>query len=78
MADGMLLENPTPVLDDTNDPENSKHIVDQHANKCNVTEARILGIEMTALCGFKWIPCRDPEPLPMCQACSKILESYPT
>jgi hypothetical protein len=74
----MLLETPTPLLDDiAHDPEDCKHLVDQHKNECNVTEARVLGIEMVALCGYKWIPSKDPEPLPMCQACSKIMAAMP-
>lgn len=73
----MLLEQHMPVLNETKDPEDCKHIVDQHANKCNVTEAIVLGIELVALCGYKWIPGRDPDPLPMCVPCSKILAAIP-
>lgn len=27
------------------------------------------GKEITALCGTKWVPCKDYQGLPVCQAC---------
>lgn len=34
-----------------------------------VDEARAKGLEVTALCGFRWVPARDPIRHPVCQAC---------
>jgi len=34
-----------------------------------VTEARIMGLEVTALCGKKWVPQADPKKYPICQPC---------
>lgn len=39
-----------------------------------VTEARVLGLELTALCGKKWIPEHNPERFPLCETCVEIWE----
>jgi hypothetical protein len=39
-----------------------------------VTEAYINGTPITALCGFTWVPSRDPNNYPLCQACKDISE----
>lgn len=41
-----------------------------------VTEARIYGTPVEALCGFVWVPSRDPKQLPVCQECKSIYELY--
>ena len=33
----------------------------------------IFGKEITALCGKKWIPSRDPEKFPVCPDCRERL-----
>lgn len=40
-----------------------------------VMRARIEGFPITALCGFTWIPSRDPKKYPTCQTCLDIYES---
>ena len=37
-----------------------------------VTEAYVMGSEITALCGYKWVPSRDPAGLPVCPDCKAI------
>lgn len=37
-----------------------------------VTEAYVLGTEVTALCGYRWVPSRDPAGLPVCPDCKAI------
>lgn len=37
-----------------------------------VTEAMINGTPVEALCGFVWVPSRDPQNYPICQACLDI------
>ncbi|MCS4277393.1 hypothetical protein M2390_002599 [Mycetocola sp. BIGb0189] len=32
-------------------------------------EARIDGLAVTALCGHVWVPQRDPQKYPVCEAC---------
>lgn len=38
----------------------------------DVTEAYVTGREITALCGYKWVPSRDPAGLPVCPDCKAI------
>ena len=42
-----------------------------------ITEARVMGLEVEALCGYRWIPARDPEKYPVCEACRDILSNMP-
>ncbi|MDX2382077.1 MAG: DUF3039 domain-containing protein [Acidimicrobiia bacterium] len=41
-----------------------------------VLEARINGTPVEALCGFVWVPSRDPKQLPMCEECKSIYSMY--
>jgi Protein of unknown function (DUF3039) len=40
-----------------------------------VTEARIYGTPVTALCGKVWIPDRDPKNYPVCGTCKEIFQA---
>jgi hypothetical protein len=31
-----------------------------------------MGTEITALCGYKWVPSRDPAGLPVCPDCKAM------
>ena len=41
-----------------------------------VLEARINGTPGEALCGFVWVPSRDPKQLPICEECKSVYEMY--
>jgi hypothetical protein len=41
-----------------------------------VTEARIYGFPVEALCGERFVPQRDPKKLPLCQVCKEIYDLY--
>ena len=41
-----------------------------------VLKARIFGNTLEALCGHRFVPSRNPENLPMCQACKEIYDLY--
>lgn len=41
-----------------------------------VLEARIMGTPIEALCGFVWVPNRDPKQLPVCEACKTVYGLY--
>ena len=41
-----------------------------------VLEARINGTPIEALCGYVWVPSRDPKQLPLCEECKEIYEMY--
>ena len=45
------------------DPMTAQDVVDQ---------ARMLGIEVVALCGHRWVPKRNPEKYPPCGACFEM------
>lgn len=34
-----------------------------------ITEAIVLGTPVTALCGYTWVPHRDPDTKPVCGLC---------
>lgn len=63
------------------DGEHYAHIVarpdDEPSASAYVTKARVLGIEIEALCGYRWIPSRDPERHPVCPLCKALLEATP-
>jgi len=37
-----------------------------------VTNAYITGEPVTALCGYTWVPSRDPSKYPVCEQCKEI------
>lgn len=43
-----------------------------------VLEARIMGTPIEALCGFVWVPSRDPKQLPVCEECKSVYAMYQT
>ena len=46
-----------------------------YAPKDKLMEAMVTGTPVTALCGKKWVPSRDPEKFPVCPTCKEIWES---
>lgn len=70
-----------PALDaapDTDQPHHA-HIVKVGPGEsatAKVIEARIYGTPVEALCGYVWIPSRDPKALPMCQECRSVYDLY--
>lgn len=57
----------------TQDTSALTHIVncpmDKESAQSWVSEARMHGLEVEALCGYRWVPTRDPIRHPVCQAC---------
>ncbi len=62
-----------PVSTDDGDHERFAH----YAPKDKVMEAMVTGTPVTALCGKKWVPSRDPKKFPVCPECKEIWESLP-
>lgn len=63
---------------DTDQPHHA-HIVKVGPGEsatAKVVEARIYGTPVEALCGYVWIPSRDPKQLPMCQECKSVYDLY--
>jgi hypothetical protein len=44
------------------------------AEKGSVMEGYITGSTVKALCGFVFVPSRDPERYPLCQPCVDVFE----
>lgn len=42
--------------------------------KDKILESALTGKPVSALCGKKWVPSRDPEKFPVCPACKEIYE----
>lgn len=61
-----------------NDEAIHAHIVDRGDRKesaqAMVLQAMIEGTPITALCGYTWIPSRDPKKYPLCKKCEEIFE----
>jgi hypothetical protein len=74
-----------PILDERTDEETRTgepkvaHIVKTDPGESalgKVTEARVFGFPVEALCGERFVPQRDPKKLPMCQVCKEIYDMY--
>ena len=70
-----------PDVDATPDTEQPHHahivkVKPGESAAAKVMEARIYGTQLEALCGYVWIPSRDPKQLPMCQECKSIYDMY--
>ena len=63
-----VLDRTDPVLSE-GDHERFAHII----RKSDEMKGYALGEEVTALCGKKWIPSRDPEKFPVCPDCRERL-----
>lgn len=65
-------------ITETGEPT-SAHIVKTKKGEnaaAKVLEARIMGTPIEALCGFVWVPSRDPKQLPVCEQCKNIYGMY--
>lgn len=77
----LLAEPETIVREKTQTGSGSvAHIVvrrpDDATAQAYVLEARILGTPITALCGYVWVPHKNPSSLPVCEACKTLFEDY--
>lgn len=59
-----------PQLQEPGDHERFSHYV----RKEKILESALSGEPVTALCGKKWIPGRDPEKFPVCPICKEIYD----
>ena len=55
---------------DDGDHERLAHII----RKADQMRAYVLGEEVVALCGKRWVPSRDPDRYPVCPECRSALE----
>ena len=57
---------------DDGDHERLAHII----RKSDQMRAYVLGEEVEALCGKRWVPSRDPDRYPVCPECRSALEQH--
>lgn len=60
-------------------PPTAAHIVKTEPGEsavAKVTEARIYGYPVEALCGERFVPQQDPKRLPLCGTCKEIYDLY--
>ena len=67
-VEGDTLTRPTPT--DTGDHDRFAHYV----RKSDIASSAVLGHEVVALCGKKWVPTRLPDEYPVCPDCKKIYD----
>ena len=68
---GTVLDDRTEEFLDDGDHERFAH----YENKVEMTKSAVTGEPVTALCGKKWVPNRDPQRFPVCPECKKIYEA---
>lgn len=67
----------------TDQPAEASHIVmvppgeKDQTPQAYVLRARVEGLPVTALCGYTWVPEKDPAPLPVCEGCLAIYQHDP-
>lgn len=74
MTDVDVLERPaerTDVRTDDGDEGAMSHII----RKSDQMRAYVEGKAVTALCGKRWVPHRDPEKFPVCPKCVQVLNA---
>ncbi len=64
---------PPPRLSRGDDAAHRAHYV----AKATLIDAMVYGEETEALCGYRWIPSRNPDKFPVCPACQEIYDSRP-
>jgi len=62
-----------PALPTTADGDHDRF--SHYAPKADVARAYAMGEPITALCGKRWVPSRDPERYPICPDCVRIKAS---
>jgi len=59
-----------PDLDD-GDHDRFSH----YCKKADIVRAHVTGEAITALCGKKWVPTRDPSRFPVCPTCKELMDA---
>lgn len=63
-----IEQRPRTARPDEGDDERFSHYVP----KASIVESAVTGQAVTALCGKRWVPSRDPERFPICPECKRI------
>ena len=59
-----------PVRPDTDDGDHDRF--SHYCKKADIVRAHVTGEAITALCGKKWVPTRDPSRFPVCPTCKEL------
>jgi hypothetical protein len=70
VTDPTLVERPDTTRE-PGDHERFAHVI----RKSDEMRGYVLGEEVEALCGKRWVPSRDPQRFPICPTCKEILAS---
>jgi len=62
---------PVIELDESDEPPDAAHVVRQQ----DLIHSQITGEAIRALCGKLWVPKRNPDDYPICQACVDLLNA---
>lgn len=68
--DVVIDERTSPLETDDGDHEKFSHYVKKNA----ILPSAMEGTPVTALCGKKWVPGRDPGRYPVCPECKEIFQ----
>lgn len=56
-----------PAQPDVEDDDHDRFA--HYVRKAELTGAIVTGTAIEALCGKRWVPCRDPQRFPVCPTC---------
>ncbi len=68
MADTTIL--PSPVRPDLDEGDHDRFA--HYARKADIARAAVTGETITAICGKRFTPTRDPQRYPVCPTCAEI------
>lgn len=72
-----VLERPVEVDQTTQEPGKYAHYINEKGRPGIVMAAMVEGFEVEALCGYRWIPGRDPGKRPICPKCQDLYDNAP-
>jgi len=64
-----IVEDRTLPVSNDGDHERFSHVI----RKADEMRGYVLGEEVEALCGKRWVPSRDPQRYPVCPTCLELL-----
>ena len=70
---------PFSEVETSNDKDDCSHIVKTEKSETAtalVLRSRVDGTPVEALCGYIWVPSKNPERLPVCPQCDEIYQLY--
>ena len=74
---GSVLEMEVEAVPRTSHGDGDHERFAHYVKKEKILESALSGEKVTALCGKKWIPGRDPGRFPVCPTCKEIFASMP-